>query len=120
MKEEIGPKIAKLKEEKTQFVEYKRVERELEHCRRICLAWRYVTALNESQKAEESVQIVRNKIEEKNKTIITGEEELKSIEKEFDEAAKKKDAVCILIGNINIPYIYFFNYFVSFRKQEVN
>ncbi|XP_003699378.2 structural maintenance of chromosomes 2 [Megachile rotundata] len=92
LKEEIGPKLAKLKEEKTQYVEFQRIERELEHCKRICLAWRYVTALNESQKAEENVQSVKNKIEEKEKSITAGEEELKNIQKEFDEAAKKKDA----------------------------
>ncbi|XP_029049101.1 structural maintenance of chromosomes protein 2 isoform X1 [Osmia bicornis bicornis] len=92
LNEEIGPKLAKLKEEKTQYVEYQRVERELEHCKRICLAWRYVTALNESEKAEKSVQIVIDQIEQKKKSIMTGEKELKNIEKEFDEAAKKKDA----------------------------
>lgn len=97
MKNEIGPRLSKLKEEKIQYVEFQRIERELEHCKRVCLAWRYVTALNESQNAEENAQIVRNKIEEKTKSINDGEEELKNIEKEYDEIAKKKDVVCILI-----------------------
>ncbi|XP_043795262.1 structural maintenance of chromosomes protein 2 isoform X1 [Apis laboriosa] len=91
LKNEIGPRLSKLKEEKIQYVEFQRIERELEHCKRICLAWRYVTALNESQNAEENAQIVRNKIEEKTKNINDGEEELKNIEKEYDEIAKKKD-----------------------------
>lgn len=97
MKNEIGPRLSKLKEEKIQYVEFQRIERELEHCKRICLAWRYVTALNESQNAEENAQIVRNKIEEKTKSINDGEEELKNIEEEYDEITKKKDVVCILI-----------------------
>lgn len=97
MKNEIGPRLSKLKEEKIQYVEFQRIERELEHCKRICLAWKYVTALNESQNAEENAQIVRNKIEEKTKSINDGEEELKNIEKEYDEIAKKKDLVYILI-----------------------
>lgn len=97
MKNEIGPRLSKLKEEKIQYVEFQRIERELEHCKRICLAWRYVTALNESQNAEENAQIVKNKIEEKIKSINDGEEELKNIEKEYDEIAKKRDVVCILI-----------------------
>lgn len=83
MKNEIGPRLSKLKEEKIQYVEFQRIERELEHCKRVCLAWRYVTALNESQNAEENAQIVRNKIEEKTKSINDGEEELKNIEKEY-------------------------------------
>lgn len=97
MKNEIGPRLSKLKEEKIQYVEFQRIERELEHCKRICLAWRYVTALNESQNAEENAHIVRNKIEEKTKSINDGEEELKNIEEEYDEITKKKDVVCILI-----------------------
>lgn len=97
MKNEIGPRLSKLKEEKIQYVEFQRIERELEHCKRICLAWRYVTALNESQNAEENAQIVRNKIEEKTKSINDGEEELKNIEEEYDGITKKKDVVCILI-----------------------
>lgn len=97
MKNEIGPRLSKLKEEKIQYVEFQRIERELEHCKRICLAWKYVTALNESQNAEENAQIIRNKIEEKTKSINDGEEELKNIEKEYDEIAKKKDLVYILI-----------------------
>ncbi|XP_017759030.1 PREDICTED: structural maintenance of chromosomes protein 2 [Eufriesea mexicana] len=91
LKEEIGPRLTKLKEEKIQYVEFQRVERELEHCRRICLAWKYITVLNESEGAEENVQIVKNKIEEKTKNITIGEEELKNIEQELDEIARKRD-----------------------------
>ncbi|XP_076242761.1 structural maintenance of chromosomes 2 [Calliopsis andreniformis] len=92
LKEEIGPRLAKLKEEKTQYVEFQRIERELEHCRRICIAWKYVNALKESEKAEGNVQVVKDKIEEKMKGIADGEEELINIEKEYDEIAKKRDA----------------------------
>ncbi|XP_026666450.1 structural maintenance of chromosomes protein 2 isoform X2 [Ceratina calcarata] len=92
LKEELGPKLAKLKEEKTQYVEFQRVERELEHCRRICLAWKYVTALSESETAEENVQAIKDKIKEKTDYISTGEEELKNIDKELDEVARKRDA----------------------------
>ncbi|CAK9828217.1 Structural maintenance of chromosomes protein 2 [Anthophora retusa] len=92
LKEEIGPRLAKLNEEKAQYVEFQRIERELEHCKRICLAWRYVTTLDESQKAEETVQNVKDKIEEKMKSISVGKEEIKNIEKEYDEVVKQRDA----------------------------
>ncbi|XP_076291104.1 structural maintenance of chromosomes 2 isoform X2 [Lasioglossum baleicum] len=91
LKEELGPKLEKLKEEKSQYVEFQRIERELEHCKRICLAWKYVNAINESQKAEENVQVVRDKINEITKGIAAGEEELKEIEKEYDVVAKTRD-----------------------------
>nr|XP_031850032.1 structural maintenance of chromosomes protein 2 isoform X2 [Nomia melanderi] len=91
LKEEIGPRLAKLKEEKTQYVEFQRIERELEHSKRICLAWKYVNAINESEKAEGNVQAVKDKIDEKTKSIALGEEEIKNIDKEYDDIVKTRD-----------------------------
>lgn len=121
MKEEIGPRLTKLKEEKIQYVEFQRVERELEHCKRICLAWRYVRALEESEGAEENVISVKNKIEDKRKVISIGKEELQNIEKEIEEITRKRDAVCTLNENMYC-YIFhtFFHLFCLYRKQEVN
>lgn len=83
----------KLKEERTQYVEFQRIERELEHSKRIYLAWKYVTALNNSQKTEENVKIVQNKIDLKLENIATGEEEIKNIEEKYAELLKKREAV---------------------------
>lgn len=93
MKEEIGPRLNKLKEERTQYVEFQRIERELEHCKRIYLAWKYVTALSNSQKTEENVKIVQNKIDLNVENIASGEEEIKNIEEKYAELLKKKEAV---------------------------
>lgn len=101
-------------------MEFQRIERELEHCKRICLAWKYVKALNESQTAEENVKVVMDKIDEKTKSITAGEEELKNIEKECDEISKKKDAVCISVKEINSCFYIFVNCFIIFRKKEDN
>lgn len=94
MKEEIGPRLNKLKEERTQYVEFQRIERELEHCKRIYLAWKYVTALSNSEKTEENVKTVQNKINLKLEDIAAGEKEIKDIEKKYAELLKKKEAVC--------------------------
>ncbi|XP_053981783.1 structural maintenance of chromosomes protein 2 isoform X3 [Hylaeus volcanicus] len=89
--EEIGPKLEKLKEEKTQYVEFQRIERELEYCKKICIAWKYVETLNESEKAEGNVQVVKDKIDKLTQSIIAGEEEVKNIDKECEEISKKRD-----------------------------
>lgn len=112
MKEEIGPRLNKLKEERTQYVEFQRIERELEHCKRIYLAWKYVTALSNSEKTEENVKTVQNKINLKLEDIAAGEKEIKDIEEKYAELLKKKEAVCFLIffpslvKSINYLYIY--------------
>ncbi|KAH0953570.1 hypothetical protein HN011_011297 [Eciton burchellii] len=92
LNEEISPRLNKLKEERTQYVEFQRIERELEHSKRIYLAWKYLTALNISQKTEEDVKIVQNKIDSKLKSITTGEEEIKDVEEKYTELQKKKEA----------------------------
>lgn len=92
LKEEIGPRLDKLKEERTQYVEFQRLERELEHCKRIHLAWKYVTALENSQKTEEDVTIVQNKIDANLRNIAAGEEEIKDIDQKYDALLKKKEA----------------------------
>ncbi|XP_051153235.1 structural maintenance of chromosomes protein 2 [Leptopilina boulardi] len=91
LKEEIGPKLEKLKQERMQFVEFQRVERELEHCRRIYVAWRYQKALQDSENANENVLKVKKDLENKQKSIKDGEEEVKRIEIEVVVLQKKRD-----------------------------
>ncbi|KAJ8670143.1 hypothetical protein QAD02_001402 [Eretmocerus hayati] len=92
LKNELGPKIAKLKEEREQYIQFQRVTRELEHCRRIYIAWKYVDALESSKKANEEVGAVKRKIEEKHQSIKDGEEEMKNIDAKIVEITKKRDA----------------------------
>ncbi|NP_001154943.1 structural maintenance of chromosomes 2 [Nasonia vitripennis] len=92
LKDELGPKIAKLKEERAQYMEYQRVTRELEHCKRIYIAWKYVNALRNSDKANEDVQAIKQKIEDKQKNIKDGEQEIKNIEQLIVEITEKRNS----------------------------
>lgn len=76
-----------------QYVEFQRIERELEHCKRIYLAWKYVAALNSSQKIEEDVKNVQSKIDSKLESIAAGENEIKDIEEKYAELCRKKEMV---------------------------
>lgn len=93
LRDELGPKIAKLKEERAQYLEYQRVTRELEHCKRIYTAWKYMDALHSSEKANENVQVIKRKIEEKQNSIKDGEQEIKNIEEKVVEITNKRNAV---------------------------
>lgn len=75
------------------YVEFQGIERELEHCKRIHLAWKYVAAFNNSKKMEENVKIVQNKIDSKSEDIVAGEEEIEDLEAKYDKLIKKKEAV---------------------------
>ncbi|KAF7989538.1 hypothetical protein HCN44_008212 [Aphidius gifuensis] len=91
LNEEIGPKLVKLKDERAQFVEFQRVERELEHCRKIVVAYRYVTALQSSEDAKNSVKLASDNVDSKKKLITDGQEEIKLIEVKISDLSKLLD-----------------------------
>ncbi|XP_015608206.1 structural maintenance of chromosomes protein 2-like, partial [Cephus cinctus] len=91
MTEELGPKLHKLKEQRSQYVEFQRIEKELEHCRRICIAWKYLTTFVNSEKAE-SVQALKDQLETKEKSIEDFKDETKTIEEQLVEITKQRDA----------------------------
>lgn len=82
-----------MKEERAQYMEYQRVTRELEHCKKIYIAWKYVDALRNSDKANEDVQAIKQKIEDQLKSIKDGEQEIKDNEQMIVEITKKRNLV---------------------------
>ena len=44
LEEEINPTMNKLKEERSTYLEYQKVEREYEHLSKFCIAFKFVTA----------------------------------------------------------------------------
>ena len=44
LKEEITPTLAKLKEERSSFLEYQKIVRELEHLNKLYIAYKFVCA----------------------------------------------------------------------------
>jgi structural maintenance of chromosome 2 len=96
LKDELGPKIAKLKEERTQYMEYQRVTRELEHCKRIYIAWKYVNALNNNKKVTEDIKNINIQINENETSIENGEEKLKYIAEKIIEITNRRNTVSLL------------------------
>ncbi|XP_011496174.1 PREDICTED: structural maintenance of chromosomes protein 2 [Ceratosolen solmsi marchali] len=91
LKDELGPKIAKLKEERAQYMEYQRITRELEHCKRIYIAWKYVNALQNSERANEDVNNIKENIKKKETNITNGEEKMKYMEDKIVEIINKRN-----------------------------
>lgn len=91
LNQEIAPRLNKFREERAQYMEFQRMERELEHCKRVHIAWQYITALKQSEKAEDDVQDTKNAIEEKLQLINTGKKEIKEIDNKLTEIVKMKN-----------------------------
>lgn len=61
MSENITPTIMKLKDERAAFLEFQKIQRELEHLTKLCIAHHYVSAQVRSVDALISVCLIRYK-----------------------------------------------------------
>lgn len=90
--EDISPKLAKLKVERGQYLEYKKIERELEHLQKIYIAWKYMSNKQTAEKAEENSEKIITLIQTKRQAIENGQKELAEIDLQVAELQKLKDA----------------------------
>ncbi|XP_071446433.1 structural maintenance of chromosomes protein 2 [Hetaerina americana] len=91
IEEEICPKLDKLKEERGHYLEFQKVQRELEHLTRLYIAWKFVSLEESSSSAEtEYVKADENMKSLKN-DITSGEEECRKIDDHIKALQAKAD-----------------------------
>ncbi|KAG6453229.1 hypothetical protein O3G_MSEX008044 [Manduca sexta] len=93
IREDIAPKLQKLQDERSQFQEYQKVVRELENLTRLDVAWRYVTAENNTKEAEQKVTEVQDDIKSKQEKIKDNEKQAKEYDKQVADMNRKLDEV---------------------------
>ncbi len=91
LEEEINPTLAKLKEEKSAYTEYQRIQRELEHLRKINIAWQFVCAEEAAVKLADEHEQVEIKLTEVKTSISSGEEKVTSLDAEINELIQSRD-----------------------------
>ena len=72
MNEEITPTLKKLNEERRNYLEFQKTERELEHNKKIWLAYTFTSAERASEKLEEDAKKVEQDLEDKHNSIESG------------------------------------------------
>nr|CAD7575553.1 unnamed protein product [Timema californicum] len=92
VKEEIAPKLEKMKTERQQVMEYNKIQRELDLLTRLYVAWRYVSAEETAEKAKIQVQQVHDKIAETRQKIVDGATEAEELNKLVQELQSKVDS----------------------------
>nr|CAD7394977.1 unnamed protein product [Timema cristinae] len=102
VKEEIAPKLEKMKTERQQVMEYNKIQRELDLLTRLYVAWRYVSAEETAEKAKIQVQQVHDKIAETRQKIVDGATEVEELNKLVQELQSKVDSV-IVTSTPNTP-----------------
>ncbi|XP_050696445.1 structural maintenance of chromosomes protein 2-like [Eriocheir sinensis] len=89
--EEITPTLTKLKEERSMYLEYQKVQRELEHLTKLYIAYKFVTAQETSEKAQEGLDEAKKEIQDLQKKITDGEAEVKKLENEIVALQEQRD-----------------------------
>merc|ERR1719403_161627 len=91
LNEEINPTLKKLREERSAYLEFQKIQRELEHLTKLYLAWKYVCAEEASVKSKEELEKVKQAIKDIATAIKDGEEETKRLDQEIKEIERARD-----------------------------
>uniref|UniRef100_A0A1B6GEP0 Structural maintenance of chromosomes protein n=1 Tax=Cuerna arida TaxID=1464854 RepID=A0A1B6GEP0_9HEMI len=90
--EEIGPKLARLKEERSRYLELQKVQRELEHLTKISIAWTFMRLEASCNNQEVELQTTQNTLADTKKKIDDSNQEINGIDEKVEELRKKRDA----------------------------
>ncbi|XP_075681730.1 structural maintenance of chromosomes protein 2 isoform X1 [Rhinoderma darwinii] len=91
LEEEITPTIHKLKEERSSYLEYQKITREIEHLSRLYVAYQFVCAEETKVRSAEELKEMQDSIQKLLETMAENERKVKELSKEISELEKKRD-----------------------------
>merc|ERR1711913_259920 len=89
--EEINPTLTKLKEERSAYLEYQKIQRELDHLTKLYLAYKFMCAEETSEKNKEELVQIQEKLGELGEGIKAGLKEIEEIEAAIKELERARD-----------------------------
>lgn len=91
LNEEINPTLKKLREERSAYLEYQKIQRELEHLTKLYLAWKFVCAEEANVKTKEELEKIQQAIKDIAKAVEEGEVEERQLQEEIKELERARD-----------------------------
>merc|ERR1712117_210027 len=91
LSEEITPTLSKLKEERSTYLEYQKIQRELEHLTKLCTAYKFVIAKKSAVDEQETLDTIRTEKETANEDIKEREAAISRIEEELQQLQQRRD-----------------------------
>ncbi|XP_064624320.1 structural maintenance of chromosomes protein 2-like isoform X2 [Lineus longissimus] len=91
LREEIAPTLTKLKEERSSYLEYQKILREIDHLNKLHVAYQFVCAEETKQKSAGDLVTMRGNIKTLEKTKIENDKRIEDITKIIDEMEHKRD-----------------------------
>ncbi|XP_069623040.1 structural maintenance of chromosomes protein 2 isoform X1 [Ranitomeya imitator] len=89
--EEIAPTLHKLKEERSSYLEYQKISREIEHLSRLYVAYQFMCAEETKVRSAEELMEMQDSIQKLQETMAENERKVKELSKEIVELEKKRD-----------------------------
>ncbi|NWY42647.1 SMC2 protein, partial [Sylvia atricapilla] len=91
LNEEINPTLQKLKEERTSYLEYQKLVREIEHLSRFCVAYQFFLAEETKTSSTEVLKEMQSNVEKFQESMAEIEQRVKQLNEDIAEMEKKKD-----------------------------
>uniref|UniRef100_A0A8C6PG32 Structural maintenance of chromosomes 2 n=1 Tax=Nothobranchius furzeri TaxID=105023 RepID=A0A8C6PG32_NOTFU len=91
LKEEITPTMQKLQEERSSFLEYQKLMREIQHLSRLYVAWLFVCAEETKLKSAENLKVMQDNLTKMQASIAENESKIQELSVQIAELQKKKD-----------------------------
>uniref|UniRef100_A0A665SYV0 SMC hinge domain-containing protein n=1 Tax=Echeneis naucrates TaxID=173247 RepID=A0A665SYV0_ECHNA len=89
--EEITPTMQKLQEERSSYLEYQKLMREIQHLSRLYVAWLFVCAEETKVKSAENLKVMQDNIAKMQATMAENESKIQELSAQIQELQKKKD-----------------------------
>uniref|UniRef100_A0A672GNE4 Structural maintenance of chromosomes protein n=1 Tax=Salarias fasciatus TaxID=181472 RepID=A0A672GNE4_SALFA len=89
--EEITPTMQKLQEERSSYLEYQKLMREIQHLSRLYVAWLFVCAEETKVKSAENLKVMQDNIAKMQSSIAENESKVQELSAQIQELQKKKD-----------------------------
>ncbi|XP_072318999.1 structural maintenance of chromosomes protein 2 [Eucyclogobius newberryi] len=89
--EEITPTVQKLQEERSSYLEYQKLMREIQHLSRLYVAWLFVCAEETKTKSAENLRVMKENISKMQASMAENEDKVKELTAQIHELQKKKD-----------------------------
>ncbi|EFB18880.1 hypothetical protein PANDA_014755, partial [Ailuropoda melanoleuca] len=91
LEEEITPTIQKLKEERSSYLEYQKVMREIEHLSRLYIAYQFLLAEDTKDRSAEELKEMQDKVVKLQEKLSENDKKIKALNHEIEELEKGKD-----------------------------
>ena len=100
MREEIDPKLEKLRAEKRSYLEYQKATSELERLTRLVKAYEWILAVDKAEKAAANLKQKKKAIETAKGDVERGGREVTGMEKEIGEIIKRREKVIEALSHV--------------------